>query len=78
MRLGEITDEPRYTEAGIRAVDRAATHQVRSGPPEVLGAMAGSYPVYGRYAPLRYPNWATKFLLDGLMRRRKLTGLPTA
>ena len=28
---------------------------------------AGSFPVWGRYAPLQYPNWATKFLADALM-----------
>lgn len=28
------------------------------------GAIAGSYPVWGRYVPLKYPSWATKFYLD--------------
>lgn len=28
------------------------------------GAIAGSYPIWGPYAPLRYPCWATKYYLD--------------
>lgn len=28
------------------------------------GAIAGSYPIWGRYVPLKYPSWATKFYLD--------------
>ena len=31
--------------------------------------IAGSFPVWGRYAPLQYPNWAAKFLADSLMIR---------
>jgi hypothetical protein len=30
------------------------------------GALAGSFPIWGTYAPLRYPCWATKYLLDFL------------
>ena len=28
------------------------------------GAIAGSYPIWGPYAPLRFPCWATKYYLD--------------
>ncbi len=31
------------------------------------GAVAGSYPVWGRYVPLKYPSWATKFYLDQIL-----------
>jgi rhamnogalacturonyl hydrolase YesR len=32
-----------------------------------LGALNGSYPLWGRYEPFAYPNWATKYLADALM-----------
>ena len=28
------------------------------------GAIPGSYPVWGRYVPFKYPSWAAKFHLD--------------
>lgn len=31
------------------------------------GAIAGSHPVWGRYVPLKYPSWATKFYLDHIL-----------
>ena len=37
---------------------------------DVRGAIAGSYPIWGRYAPLTFPNWATKFFIDALIAAR--------
>ncbi len=34
------------------------------GRVQQTGALTGSYPVWGRYVPLKYPSWATKFYLD--------------
>ncbi|UUZ51390.1 hypothetical protein LP420_19210 [Massilia sp. B-10] len=31
------------------------------------GALKGSHPVNGGYMTYKYPNWATKFFMDGLM-----------
>lgn len=51
------------------AVEQAAERQDRSSWPDVHGALAGSFPVWGGYAPLQYPNRAVKFLADSLMLR---------
>jgi hypothetical protein len=67
LRLYELTDDARFLNAGLKAVDLAAARQERGPWREVVGALAGSYPVWGRYAPLQYPNWATKFLTDSLV-----------
>jgi hypothetical protein len=32
-----------------------------------LGAIPGSFPIWGRYEPFAYPNWATKFFCDALI-----------
>jgi hypothetical protein len=32
------------------------------------GALPGSYPIWGTYAPLRFPSWATKYFIDLLLR----------
>lgn len=67
LRLYQETDDSRWLHAGLKAVEQAAARQetIRWAP--VHGALAGSFPIFGRYAPLQYPNWATKFLADALM-----------
>ncbi len=67
LRLYEMTREARYLSAGARAVSHATSHQVRAGSPRRFGALPGSNPIWGRYAPMQYPNWAAKFLADALM-----------
>ena len=41
---------------------RETTERPRTG-----GAIPGSYPIWGRYEPFAFPNWATKFYCDALM-----------
>lgn len=69
LRLHQLTDDARFLNAGLKAVDLAAAHQEDLPWEPVRGALPGSFPIYGRYAPLQYPNWATKFLADSLMLR---------
>jgi hypothetical protein len=73
LRLFELTGTPRFRQAGLLAVERAAAAQARSGWAAIDGALPGSYPVYGRYAPLQFPNWATKFLVDSLLARERVS-----
>jgi uncharacterized protein YyaL (SSP411 family) len=72
LRLYETTREERFLQAGMKAIAHAASRQSRVDWAPVRGALAGSFPIYGRYAPLRFPNWATKFLVDGLLQREDL------
>jgi hypothetical protein len=67
LRLFRVSGDPRWLNAGLKAVEAAARRQERGPMPNIGGALAGSFPVWGRYAPLQYPNWATKFLADSLM-----------
>jgi uncharacterized protein YyaL (SSP411 family) len=69
LRLFGVTGDARFLNAGLKAVELAAGRQVRLPCGVVHGALPGSYPIYGRYAPLQFPNWATKFLVDALMLR---------
>lgn len=69
LRLHQLTGDARFLNAGLKAVELAASHQERAPWKDVDGALAGSFPLWGRYAPLQYPNWATKFLADSLMLR---------
>ena len=70
-RLFTIGGEPRYRATADRLLAEVARYQaldVEGAPWH--GAIAGSFPIYGRYAPLQYPNWATKFFIDAILAQR--------
>lgn len=71
-RLFATTGEIRYQDAARRALHFVMSTQMldERSPEQVRGAIAGSYPVWGRYAPLSYPNWATKFFVDAALLQR--------
>jgi rhamnogalacturonyl hydrolase YesR len=74
LRLYEITGEKKYQEAGNRLLNYLKTLQQTINPdPNLIGALAGSQPIIlGGYMRAGYPNWATKYLLDGLMLQDRL------
>jgi hypothetical protein len=69
LRTFQVTGDDRFLQAGLRAVEQAAAYQERGPWSAIAGAIPGSAPVWGRYAPLQFPNWATKFLADAFMTR---------
>ena len=54
-----------WSEIAIETIDSLIHLQSRYGSAQ--GGLPGSYPSWGRYNPLRYPNWASKFLADALL-----------
>jgi glycosyltransferase involved in cell wall biosynthesis len=47
----------------IRTLEK---YQITSNHKQINGAIAGSYPLWGKYMPMAYPNWAVKFFIDAL------------
>jgi hypothetical protein len=43
------------------------------GPPEIRGAVKGSFPVDGQYGRWQYLNWASKFTIDANRAERALS-----
>jgi uncharacterized protein YyaL (SSP411 family) len=66
FRLFDITGEERYFEAGQRLNAIVKNTMWVQGPSGLRGAIKGSDPIWGKYLPLRYPNWAAKFVADAL------------
>lgn len=70
LRLASLTGEAGYVAPAERLIALvAATQDTRARGARHYGAIAGSYPIFGAYAPLQYPNWATKFFVDALLLR---------
>jgi len=41
--------------------------QIKSKNKDINGAIAGSFPINGNYAPYMLPSWASKFFIDSLL-----------
>jgi hypothetical protein len=71
FRLYGLEGNKRYLNAGLNLLDDvAATQDVTALERPYYGGIKGSLPIYGRYAPLQYPNWATKFFIDALLAKQ--------
>lgn len=71
--LYRFTGDARYLEAGRLATKYVRRTLVFTGPPELIGAVRGSFPVDGGYSRYQYPNWAAKFLVDALVLEQDIT-----
>ena len=68
-------EDPRFLNAAVKAIDSVAEKQIKSHwNKNLVGAIPGSSPVFGRYMMFRYPNWAVKFFLDAILLERKALG----
>ena len=76
-RLHAIDADPLYRHAALRALDYVmSTQDIETRDLGVHGGIKGSQPVWGRYAFLSYPNWATKFFIDAMWLRKELDDGP--
>jgi hypothetical protein len=67
----EQSADATYQVASRRALRYVMSrHDLTTSNPAVRGAIAGSSPIWGRYAPLSYPNWAAKFFVDAALLQR--------
>jgi hypothetical protein len=65
-RLWQACGDAAWRETADRLVDFLKAVQLTGDvEPGVHGALAGSFPIFGDYQSSGYPNWATKYLLDG-------------
>jgi hypothetical protein len=49
-----------------------STQNITTSDLDVRGGIKGSHPVWGRYAFMSFPNWATKFFVDAMWLRKEL------
>jgi len=68
LKLYRSTGSDRYLDAAQRSLSYVMGCQdVATSNLALHGAIKGSQPIWGRYAPLSYPNWATKFFIDAVL-----------
>tara|TARA_Y100000022_G_scaffold200756_1_gene218679 strand:+ start:13975 stop:15063 length:1089 start_codon:yes stop_codon:yes gene_type:complete len=57
----------RIINSASKLINFVCNTQRKSLPFQTKGGIAGSWPMYGRYMFMRYPNWAAKYHADSLM-----------
>ena len=68
LKVYQLTQDPRFLNAALKMLDHIKqTQNLNSRNAGIRGGVAGSYPVWGSYLHLAYPNWAAKFFADALM-----------
>lgn len=71
-KLFDRTGNEKYRQAVIRALDYVMSCQdVDSADLDIRGAIKGSQPIWGRYAPFSFPNWPAKFFVDAMVLRNR-------
>jgi uncharacterized protein YyaL (SSP411 family) len=76
MKQYARTGEEEYADTARRLIDFLIyVQEVNAVGRSRSGALPGSYPIWGTYAPFKYPCWATKYLID-LLLLDKRTGYP--
>jgi uncharacterized protein YyaL (SSP411 family) len=69
LRFYEISGNNNYIKAAKKGINYVAcTQSLNLDKPNFYGAISGSYPVFGRYERFKYPNWATKFFIDSILK----------
>ena len=67
-RLYAQSGDERLRDAAVRVLRYVMRCQpLDTADPDVRGAIKGSQPVWGGYAPLSFPNWAAKFFVDAML-----------
>jgi hypothetical protein len=69
MKLYKLTSNIQYLNAALKMNDILIFIQNRNikENPDTIGSLPGSYPVWGKYEPFCFPNWATKYFVDSLL-----------
>jgi len=67
QEIGWQTQNQPILQLGRALMEDILDHQSTGRvDPELKGAVAGSYPIWGKYMRFKHPNWAVKFYLDAL------------
>lgn len=66
-KMARATGNAEFRRVAVPCAQYVMAHQdLTTKYSGIQGAIAGSSPIWGRYSPFTYPNWAAKFFVDAL------------
>ncbi len=74
-KLYKLTGDKKYAEAVSKINNQLVyiQHSCMVIKGDGNGALPGSFPIWGKYEPFGFPNWATKYMADALMEETLLS-----
>ena len=70
--LAERSNDKASLSAARKSLEFVMSVQdIKTSDKNVNGAIKGSHPIWGKYTPLAYPNWATKFFIEAMLLKEK-------
>ncbi|HSP88892.1 MAG TPA: hypothetical protein VLN45_12220 [Ignavibacteriaceae bacterium] len=73
LELFKLTNDGRFLNSALKLMDQTKAKQdLLNSNPGIKGAIAGSFPIWGKYREYSYPNWASKFFADALMLQEEI------
>lgn len=74
IKLYRISRNEKYFKAAQKMNDFLINIQTRKvkETSATQGAIPGSFPLWGKYEPFAFPNWATKYFIDALMQEAEI------
>jgi len=67
QKMAGKSSEGDYKNLAGKLLSQLLWLQEKKGSEDMRGAITGSFPLWGRYEPFAYPNWAVKFFSDALL-----------
>jgi len=72
IRLSRLADNQEYLNIAVKLNNYLKQKiKLKSILKSTRGVLAGSVPIWGKYMPFMYPNWAVKFFIDSLILEEK-------
>ena len=73
LKLAALKNNREYFDAAAKMIDLLIYIQNRGkyDNTDTRGALPGSFPIWGKYEPFAFPNWATKYFCDSLILENK-------
>jgi len=72
IMLYEITKNIQYRDMAFNINKYVRSTIKSSGNTNIIGAVKGSFPVWGDYMAYQFPNWACKFFIDSHLAEKKI------
>lgn len=67
-KMFKATGDPVWRDAAVKALRYVMGKQrLDTGNVNIRGAIKGSFPIWGPYSRLTFPNWPTKFFVDAMI-----------
>ena len=71
LKLYQLKKNKKYLNAAVKAIDSVKKVQdMKSTDTGIRGGIPGSFPVWGDYMFMAFPNWAAKFFIDALIAKK--------